>query len=169
MSDFVLNIHLFDSAYHQLYTSIPVHRNLVLPDYLYDDQTPLGADTYELKGKSVNHLQQVEAHYAVTVAMVAAVKLSYLLSPPMSAVAMQSLSGFGSMPNWQIYTPPPPQIFNIIPPSDISWKRIGDSMAVRFGTGEPECLCDMRTLMSQEHPAGCQWLQWKKAQRKDTK
>ncbi len=27
---------------------------------------------------------------------------------------------------------------------------------------EPECNCDMRSLMSGPHPAGCPWLQWKR-------
>lgn len=172
MSDFVLNIHLFDSTYHQLYTSVPVNMNLVLPDYLYDDRTPLGADTYELKGKSVNHLRQVEAHYAVTTAMVAAVKLSYLLSPPMSASAMQSLPMFGSIPTWNIYTPPPsPGLLGLralINHSDDPWGRSLTSYGEwnMSPTSEPECKCDIRMLMSAEHPAGCPWMIWKKSQPK---
>lgn len=47
----------------------------------------------------------------------------------------------------------------IFPDSELS-----NDTPVIYRESEPECHCDIRVLMSQEHPAGCAWMQWRKRQ-----
>lgn len=56
----------------------------------------------------------------------------------------------------QMLAPPPP---DRLPPGYIPDEFTPRHM--RPVAAEPECLCDIRALMSSGHESGCRWMQWR--------
>lgn len=184
MSEFVTKIHLFDSLYQQKWDSIDVNMNIDLPTYIDDDRPQCQIVTsYELKGRSINHLRQVEAQYALIhpTPGVQRTGLSWLLAPPMMGIGSwmpPPIPGFGSVP-FGLYpptlppAPPPTAAVAMQSLMNSGWSILKAKHSDPWNMGleepsasEPECHCDIRMLMSAEHPAGCPWMIWKKGQKK---
>lgn len=143
--DYVTKIHLFDDTYQSHEEAIDINTNLDLPEFIGEDRPHRTPASYTLKGRSINHLQQVEAHYAQYIPRTAdlCVPISALIPPPRPPLNMYA--GY-----WTAF------------PDNTSTDT---TTAMTSTSVEPECYCDMRTLMSQEHPAGCRWLQWKRGRK----
>lgn len=177
MSDFVTQIHLFDTMYQTKLDSIDVNQQITVPQFLDDDRPHCQSImTYELKSRTFSHNGRVEAQYALCIPKAGTLRtaFSYLLSLGSHLV----YSGIAGIPSQAIvYSAPTPPVaqfpISVIPSGMWSFdlSGYGDTPSTKWkpSASEPDCHCDMRMLMSAEHPAGCPWMVWKRTQKKDPK
>lgn len=189
-SEYVHEIRLQNSLGH--WCDVQVDMDIELPNILYVDSKlapyPAFPGYFKLQARhcspapvTIRAAHQTTAmycQYAIGFGELS-ICLNFLMYPH---TAMPVLSGIG---NWSplistgampISFPTPGYQTVAIPPGALAGlDRLTNKGADPWGRSiaewnpEPECHCDMRTLMSVEHPAGCAWMVWKRAQRRATK
>lgn len=189
-SEYVHEIRLQNSLGH--WCDVPVCMDIELPDILYVDSKlapyPAFPGYFKLQARhcspapvTIRAAHQTTAmyhQYAIGIGEFATC-LNYLMYPstgmmwmsPQSVTYSPSSAGplFPTLPSLNARLYPGTSSPSIVMIDPAAFENMQDTFRGATLSTEPDCYCDIRALMSADHPAHCAWMVWKQAQRKEKK